>query len=167
VRILKQIVSFIFLVALQVLIFNNILFAGYLNPYIYLIFILFLPVITPRAYVLLLAFVLGFTIDLFENSGGVHIAATVFLAFVRPVLLQISSRKQGSDFEELKIRNLETANFLVYAILAIFVHHFVLFTIEAYDFARLGTVLARTALSSAFTLLFVFLWRLWDRRKKD
>lgn len=162
--ILKQILGFIFLVALQVLVFNNILFAGYLNPYIYLIFILFLPVITPRAYVLLLAFLIGFIIDLFENSGGVHIAATVFLAFVRPLLLQIASRKRGSDFEELKIRNLETGNFLVYAILAIFVHHFVLFAIEAYDFTRLGTILARTAVSSAFTLLFVFLWRLWGRR---
>lgn len=166
-RIIKQIFAFLLLVALQVFVLNNILFFGYLNPYIYLIFIMFLPVNTPRVYTLLMAFALGFMIDLFENSGGVHIAATVFLAFIRPILIRIASRKRGADLEELKVQNMDFPNFLLYAALSIFAHHLLLFIIEAYDLARLGTVLARTTFSSAFTLLFVILWRLWNKRKTD
>ncbi len=163
---IKQILSFVFLIALQILVLNNIFFAGYLNPYIYLIFILFLPVKMPKVYVLLLAFIAGMLMDLFENSGGVHIAATVLLAYLRLGLLKLATRKRGIDFDEINIYKLDFGNLMFYAALGVLVHHLTLFTIENYSYRHLGTVLARTTLSSIFTLLFILLWRLWNIRKK-
>ena len=73
--VLKNIFRFIILVLVQVLVLNNIQFLGYINPYIYILFILSLPVRTPRWASLLLAFVLGLTIDIFANTPGMHASA--------------------------------------------------------------------------------------------
>lgn len=164
---IKQISSFLLLLLLQVLIFNNILFMGYLNPYVYVLFILMLPMTYSRIAVLLLAFVMGACIDIFENSGGVHIAASVFLAWIRRPLLRVATQKRGLDFENLRIGKMSFSNFSLYALLAIFIHHLMLFLIESFQLADIGTVMVRTVISSIFTFIFVLLVQLWNFRKKD
>ncbi len=85
---------FIILILLQVWVFNNIQFSGYINPYVYTLFILLLPFETPGWLLLLFAFATGLTIDMFTDTPGVHTSSTVFLAALRPVVIQaISSRE--------------------------------------------------------------------------
>lgn len=165
-NIFRHITSFILLVILQVFIFNNIFFRGYLNPYVYIIFILFLPLNVNRSTVMILAFLIGMCIDIFENSGGIHIAASVFLAYARRPLLRISSRKQGADFEDIRINKLAFGNLMLYLLLGIFLHHLVLFIIESFSFNDIGIILVRTGVSGAFTFLFVLLLQLMNFRKK-
>lgn len=74
--------AFVLLVALQLLIFNNIEFSGYVNPYVYVMFILILPVSIPSWILLLLGFLTGFVIDVFSGTMGVHTFATVLAGFV-------------------------------------------------------------------------------------
>lgn len=163
---IKYIVWFIAIVLAQTLLFNNIFFAGYLNPYIYLIFILFLPVNTSRVLLLIASFILGWCIDIFENSGGVHIAASVVLGFVRPYLLKLSIQRQESEIENLQIQRLPILTYSIYTLLAIFIHHLILFTIEAFSFSGFGTTLLRTLYSSLFTFLFILVVRLWNFRRR-
>lgn len=158
---------FILLVALQVLVLNNIAFSGYLNPYVYILFLLYLPVSVSRINQLLLAFLLGFCIDMFENSGGVHIAATVLLAFSRNFLLRMASQRRGINFEDIRIARLPLGNLMLYSLLAIMLHHFTLFLIEDFRLSDLGTVLARTVISGIFTFVFVLLWQLWNVKRRD
>ena len=77
------------LVLIQVLALNNIQFLGFLNPYIYILFILSLPVKLPNWITLLLAFVLGLTIDAFSNTMGMHAFATVLVAFLRGGIINL------------------------------------------------------------------------------
>lgn len=163
---LKQISSFILLLILQVLIFNHLNVWGYLNAYVYILFVLLLPMTYSRATVLILAFIMGGCIDIFENSGGVHIAATVFLGWIRRPLLSVATQKRGVDFENLRIGRLSLGNFAIYAILGIFIHHFLLFIIESSQFKDIGTVMVRTLVSTAFTFIFVMMVHLWNYRKK-
>lgn len=163
---IKQSIFFIFLVLLQVLVLNNVAFAGFLNPYVYVLFILLFPVSSSRIYEMLIAFILGLSIDLFENSGGVHIAATVLLSFMRRAILRLSTQKQGQDFEEISIEKLPLTNQLVYFSLAIFLHHFTLFLIESFSFQNIGTILVRTLISGLFTGVFIILVQLWRLRPK-
>lgn len=165
--IFRQALFFIFLVLLQVLLLNNIAFAGYLNPYAYILFILLLPVAMSRSYELLLAFALGFCIDIFENSGGVHIAATVLLAFLRRPVIRMATQKQGQDFDEILIERLPITSQSIYFALAIVLHHFALFSIESFGFGDLGSILARTFISALFTGLFIILVQLWRLKTKD
>lgn len=164
---LKQISSFLLLLLLQILIFNNINVWGYLNPYVYVLFILMLPMNYSRASVLVLAFIMGFCVDIFENSGGIHIAASVFLGWIRRPLLRVATQKRGVDFENLRIGRLSFSNFALYTILGVFIHHFLLFLIESYRLADIGTVMVRTLVSTTFTFIFVILVHLWNFRKKD
>lgn len=158
---------FLLLLLLQVFVLNNVAFMGYLNPYIYILFVMMLPVRMPRSTVLILAFLLGLGMDMFENSGGVHIAATVLLAYVRLPIMKVATQRRGEDFMSVKPNKLRFSNLVVYAVLAIFIHHLTLFLIESYSFKDLGNVLMRTLVSSIFTLIFVLIVQLWNYRKKD
>lgn len=82
---LKYTIMLVVLVLLQVLLLNNIQFSGYINPYMYVLFILLLPFETPRYLLLLLGFFLGLLVDIFSNTPGFHASATTFLAFCAPI----------------------------------------------------------------------------------
>ena len=77
-------------VLLQVLILNKILFFTYINPYLYLALIISSPLKAPKWFLLVYAFILGFCIDLFGGSLGFHSTATVFIAFIKPVIAKIT-----------------------------------------------------------------------------
>jgi rod shape-determining protein MreD len=89
---------FVLLILLQVLLFNNIQFSGYINPYIYVMFILLLPVEIPAWLMLLLSFATGVIIDYFSGSPGVHSSATVLAGFVRPLHVSNNTGSSYSSF---------------------------------------------------------------------
>src|SRR3989339_664875 len=95
--ILRFSLIFILLVLLQVLLFNNIQFSGYVNPYIYIIFILLLPVEIPSWLLLILSFCMGMVIDFYSGSPGMHSSASVLAGFVRPFVLRFISPRDGYE----------------------------------------------------------------------
>ena len=80
---------FVGLVLLQVLILNNVHIAGYATPFLYIYVILKFETETSRNALMLWAFFLGLTVDIFSDTLGMNAAATVVLAFSRPALLQL------------------------------------------------------------------------------
>ena len=92
----KYVLLFIILIVAQLLIFNNIEFSGYVNPYVYILFIILLPFETPKVLLLVLAFLMGLIIDLFLGTPGVHTSATVLMAFFRPFILGTFSGKRSA-----------------------------------------------------------------------
>ena len=88
---------FILLILLQVLVMNNIQFSGYVNPYIYVMIILLLPVEISAWLLLLISFITGFTIDIFSGTPGMHASATVLAGFARPFVLRIISPRDGYE----------------------------------------------------------------------
>ena len=87
---LFNIARFILLLVAQVVIFNNFNFFGYINPYPYILFIILYPVNGNKYSLLLASFLLGLTMDLFCNSGGVHAASCLLLAYFRPLIFKFS-----------------------------------------------------------------------------
>lgn len=164
---LKYIALFLGLILLQVLIFNNLAFLGYMNPYVYILFLLYLPSNLNRSTLLIIAFALGLCVDVFENTGGIHASASMLLAFVRPNLLKLVSQRQGDDSQEIRIKEFGLISMAIYSASAILIHHFVLFLLEAFSFKNLGIVLLRTLYSSTFTFIFVLFVQLWNFRRRD
>ena len=155
---LKNIGRFFFLVFFQILILNNIQFSGYITPYFYIYFILLLPFETPRWLLLSGAFLLGITIDIFSNTPGLNAAACVMMAFIRPFI--ISSISSGTEFmmgTHPSLKNQGIKWFAYYSVILILSHHFVLFYLEIFRFTEFFQTLLRILLSTAFTLLLVFL----------
>jgi len=154
----RHIGNLFFLVLLQVLILNNIEINGYINPYLYVLFIILLPFETPKWLILFSGFVLGFSIDLFSHTLGMHTFATVFIAFLRPYILKFIAPREGYETgtrPNLKFFGFEW--FFKYALILVLIHHFALFYIEAFTFHQFFVTLLRVMLSSSFTLLLILL----------
>jgi hypothetical protein len=158
IRILsKYAVMFISLVLIQVLIFNQVQFSGFFNPYIYVLFIILLPISTPRYAILILAFLLGFVIDIFSNSLGVHSAATVFVAYIRPLVIRIISPREDDKSDYPGLNQNKLSWFINYVFIIVFLHHAVLFYLEVYTFANFFNTLYRIILSSLFSIFVIVL----------
>jgi len=157
---------FILLILLQILLFNNIQFSGYVNPYVYIMFILLLPVEIPSWLLLLLSFTTGLIMDFFSGSPGMHSSATVLAGFVRPYVLRIISPRDG--YEPGSNPSMLTYGFiwfLTYTSLIVLVHHTALFYLEVFRFADFFRTMLRVLLSSLFSITFILLFEYYRRGK--
>lgn len=157
---------FILLILLQVLLFNNIQFSGYVNPYVYIMFILLLPIEIPSWLLLLLSFVTGLIIDFFSGSPGMHTFATVLAGFVRPYVLRLVSPRDGYESgpdPSMKIYGFRW--FMAYALLIVLIHHFALFYIEVFRFADFFRTMLRVLLSTVFSMTFILLIEYYRKGK--
>ena len=157
---------FIILMLLQVLLFNNIQFSGYINPYVYVMFILLLPVEIPAWILLLLSFATGTIMDFFSGSPGMHSSATVLAAFVRPYVLRIVAPRDGYEpNSDLSMITYGFRWYLTYALLIVLVHHTALFYLEVFRLAEFFRTFSRVLLSSAFSITFILLIEFYRRGK--
>lgn len=154
--IIENIIRFIILVLLQVLLLNNINFLGYINPYFYVLFLVLYPFNTPQTLFLLVAFLLGISIDTFEDSGGINAAACVVVAFIRPAVLRFSFGI-SYDYQTVKLVNTPFGARLGYILILVFVHHFILFTLEMFDFSHIFLMAKKTLFSGIFTVILILI----------
>lgn len=147
---------FVFLIFLQVLILNNINFMGSVNPYLYVLFIILFPFNANQSLLLILSFLLGLGIDLFEDSGGINAAACLIAAYLRPFILRFSFGV-SYDYQTLKFSRTPLGARFSYVALIVLIHHFTLFILEFFSFAYFLLILEKTLLSGIFTILLVFL----------
>ena len=163
---LRYILIFILLFLIQVLILNNIEFSGYVNPYVYLLFILILPVEIPAWFLLVLSFFTGFFIDLFSGSPGMHASATVLAGFVRPFVLRFISPRDGYEAgASPSMLAYGFRWFLTYALIIVVIHHTALFYLEVFRFTEFFRTFLRVLLSTAFSLIFILIIESYRRGK--
>ena len=153
--VLQNIFRFVLLVLFQVLVLNNIQFLGYINPYLYILFILALPVQLPRWFLLILAFVLGLTIDAFSNTIGMHAFATVFVAFFREGIIKLFTNIEEGNNPTPSFHTFGVSAYIKYVVLMVIIHHTTLFILEAFSFSNFWTMLAKIILSSFVTILLI------------
>ena len=153
----KIILSFIGLTLLQVVVCSNINFLGEINPYVYIIFMLLYPVINNRMLFIFLSFLLGYTIDVFLDSGGVHAAASVAIAYIRPLFLKFSFGA-AYDYQSVKFSNIDFTRKLIYFLLTIIFHHFILFSLVVFDETKTVLIFKQALYSSLFTLVLCLLF---------
>ncbi len=149
---------FIILVLFQVLVLNNIQFSGFVNPFMYVLFILLLPFEAPRWVLLVSGFLLGLSVDIFSNTLGLHASATLFMAFLRPYVLRVISPRDGYETGTYpRVFYYGITWFLNYAIILVFAHHLFLFYFEVFRLSEFFRTLLRVILSSSFSILFIVL----------
>jgi hypothetical protein len=158
ILVVRFLIHFLILMTLQVVILNNIHLGTFINPFLYILFLLSLPVNTPKLLLLPLAFATGLIIDMFQNTPGMHASACLFLAFARPAWLSILSPREGYDTGFIPdIRGLGAGWFIAYAGGLVLTHHFCLFFLEIFRFSEIWSTLARVGASSLVTLILVLI----------
>lgn len=152
--IISNLIRFILLVGVQVLVLDHIdLYDGLIVPYIYVLFILMLPIELERSLVMIIGMVTGMVMDLFSNTPGMHTSACVLLAFVRPFVLSRLEPRDGYEFGMLpKLQQMGLAWFLSYVGALVLIHHLWLFFAEILTVQRFLQTITRIFLSSLFTL---------------
>ena len=151
---MKNLKLFFWALIIQIFILNNIQLSGYINPYYYIVFILYFPTKSTKSTILLLSFTMGFIMDIFCYSYGTHAFASVLIAYLK--ILWTSKLNYSKDSEELfEINNLSMNRFIIVSIYFIFIHHFTLFFLESFSFKELFLVIQTTLTSSILTLMLV------------
>lgn len=162
-NVLKYGVGFVLLVFFQGLILNNIELGGYINPYLYVLFIIFLPFETPKWLVLILGFVLGITIDSFTSTLGMHTSATVFLAFSRAYLLKLIEPRDGYGFNASpNLQVMDLTWYLLYVSVLVLMHHTFLFYVESFKLSQFFATMGRVIASSIFTIVLILIVQLFN-----
>ena len=152
----KQILVFIGLVLLQVLVLNKVNVDGFVNPYVFPLYILLLSFDTKGWILLVTAFFLGLIIDLFNGTMGVQVFATVSMAYLRPFFLKYLLPKVDKvNYPSLKENGF--AWMLVYVSSLIFIHHLIYFLIEAGSLNNFIHTILLIVLSTLVSVFIIFL----------
>jgi hypothetical protein len=149
---LANIFRFVLLLAIQILVFNNMDFWGYVSAFPYILFIILYPVNGNKYGLLVSSFFLGLVMDLFCNSGGVHATACVLLAYIRPVFFKFSFGL-SYEYQTVKLNDVLTPERFTFILLSVVTHNFTLFLLESFQVSFFLDVLLRTLLSTIFTII--------------
>lgn len=149
---IANIIRFFALLMLQILIFNNINLFGYIKPFPYILFILLFPVNGNKYALLTISFLMGLILDMFSNSGGIHAAACLILAYVRPSLFKFSFGV-SYEYQTIKIVDKITSERISFLLTSIIIHHIILFSLEYFRLSLLFSTLLKSLLTSIFTFV--------------
>lgn len=165
----KNIMRFILLILIQVYVLDKIHLHHLVTPYIYFLFILWMPFKLSRQAQMFWAFVLGFTLDSFRHNPGFHAAACVLVAYIRPFIISILIPQEGADtsYEEPSVRSMGgSLRYMVYTGILTLLHHSWLFLLEAWQFGNFWYFIVKTLLSTIITLVLIIITELLFSRKQ-
>lgn len=158
VRSLPYLALFAVTTLLQVFLFDNLSISIYLDPLVYVAFVALLPIDAKPVVVLLGGLAMGVAMDCTMGAAGVNTIATLLIAFLRPTLLGLFLGRD--DARESGIPSpgrLGRRAFVEYLVVLVFIHHAVFFALEALSWSHLLHTLLRVALSSAVSVVFIWL----------
>jgi hypothetical protein len=151
-----QFVSFFIYVLVQALLLKNLVLFNNGFCFLYVAFILLLPIETSTLVLMGLGFTIGFVIDIFYDSLGLHALTMVFIAYLRNYWLGIITPQGGYDAgttPDLSSNGLQW--FLVYILPLLFVHHLTLFLVESAGFTLFWYSMIKTISSLLFTMTII------------
>jgi hypothetical protein len=156
---IKNIFRFILFIGMQVFILNQIPpLHQFIVPYLYFLFILWLPFNLPRFPLLIIAFIFGLTLDYFTGTMGLHAAACVLIAYVKPFLLNLLIPQETTEqsYIEPSISSMGWAPYSLYVGLLTFIHHFYLVLLEWLQFGNFVYFLGKVTATTGISLLLIF-----------
>ena len=151
----KSFLQFILLILLQTFLLNNVNLFGFLNPYIYILFLITYRFDNNPTLLILIGFVMGFLLDLLSQAAGGHMIASLAITFLRPFIIQFSFGV-NSDISMGMVRGTSLSNRLLYLVLMVFIHHLILFIVVYFNLKSISIIFKYTFFTSIFS--FILLW---------
>lgn len=151
----KQFIRFVVIMLIQVLIFNQLQFFGICHPYVFILFLMMMPITLSRQADMFIGAAVGLAMDLFCNSLGVHMAACVLITYMRRPMISNLVMDDERLNGEINSKTIGTANFIKYAATLIFIYHILAVLLNAWSFAHLGQNMLQIILSSLLSSLII------------
>ena len=155
-KITENILRLIVVLALQILVLNNIQYFQLCTPYIYIFFLLSLPVETPRWADIVIGFCVGLLIDMFCNSWGIHAFACTALGYFRYLSIRWFvdnvDRVQGTPSST---NFFSPVAYLKYVVFLVLIHHFCVIALDAFTFHHFWWTILQVLVSSFITISLI------------
>jgi hypothetical protein len=162
--VLSEIFVFGFYLLLQIFFVRQLVLFDYAFCFVYIATITLLPFEMNRMTLIALAFFAGLTVDIFYNTVGANAAAMTLIAFLRPSVISLLTPQRGYDERQiLSLRSMGLTWFLTYTAALTFIHHFVLFLLEASDWGLFLPVLLKVICSTIFTTAVIVIIQFFRR----
>ena len=158
--------QFLLLLFLQSFLLNNINLFGFINPNLYLLFIIVYRLDGNPTLLIIMGFVMGLLLDLLTQGSGGHTVATLTIAFLRLSIIKFSFGV-NYDVPMGMIKGSLLSQRVLYFILMVFIHHLVLYSVVYFSFDNIITILKNTLFTSFFTFIMVFISLGLFREKND
>jgi hypothetical protein len=164
----KNIIRFVLFILLQAYVLDNIPpLHQFITPYLYFIFLLWLPFSIPRMMLLLVAFIFGLCMDFFASTPGLHAAPCLLIAYVRPFLLALLLPQETTElsYVEPSLKSMGWAPYFVYVLILTFMHHSYLVLLEWLQFGDFLYFLGKVTATTAISMMLIFLTEMLFYRK--
>lgn len=163
---LISMIRFVLLALLQVYVFNRLNFFGFINPMVYVLFVYWYPIKENRTSFLAISFLLGLCIDVFSDTLALNAAATVTIAYFRPVFMRFVFGV-NYEFQSFKLNNSTQAQQFTFLALLIIIHHFTYFVLEIFSFGNGLLIIQKTLVIGLATLILCLLFISLFSTKKE
>lgn len=154
----RNIIRLVLFLAIQVYVLNKIPHLHrFITPYLYYLFILWLPFSVSRMGLLVTGFIAGMSLDYFMMTPGLHAAACVLIAYVRPFVITILTPKDTSEFNyrEPSPRAMGWTPYMVYALIMTVLHHGYMVFLEWLNFGTILDFLVKVVATTGISLLLI------------
>lgn len=154
----KQIFRFIIFILLQALVLDHVPPLNlFVTPYLYFLFLLWLPFNTNKSWLLLLGFITGFALDLFLQTPGLHAAPCVLVAFLRPYMVTLLVPRETKElgFGSPSVRTMGFAPYALFVTVLTLFHTVLLVLLEWMQFASITYFLGKVLFTSLASLVLI------------
>lgn len=158
--------SILWLCAAQVLVLNQIGFLGYMNPYLYILFVLTYPPYESRFVLIFLSFFMGCTIDYSMNTGGIHSFSITLTAYLKRDILRLVAGKKIITDDDFSTRELSFFKKCSYIFLIMIIHYSSLFLLELFKISNLGALLSKTVSGTIFNTILCLIYLSMTEKNK-
>jgi rod shape-determining protein MreD len=167
-NLLKNILRFILFAFVQVYVLSKVPpLHQFITPYLYFLFILWLPFSINRWVLLLLSFSFGMTVDYFLGTPGLHAAPCTLIAYLRPFLLNLFIAQESTEqsFVEPSVKSMGWGPYSIYIVLLTIIHTSYLVLIEWLSFGSFLYFLGKVLATSTLSLILIFITEMLFFRK--
>jgi cell shape-determining protein MreD len=168
-NVIKNSARFVLFLLIQIIILNEVPpLHQFITPYVYFIFLLWLPFGTSRLSMTFLGFIFGYGLDLFSNTPGLHAAACTLLGYLRPTILNLLLAQEASEEinKEPSIGTMGWGPYFIYVFILTFIHHFYLVLLEWLQFGNFTYFIGKVIATTLMSVLLIFLIELIMNRRK-
>lgn len=173
---IKFILNFIVIMLIQLLMLDDMTIKSSITlfgipafiPMVYPLILLVLPVNTPHWLTMLLGFIMGIIIDMFNNTPGMHAAAGVLLGFVRPTILNLFFQQNIKELGTTTpgLYRMGFTSFMLYAAMCIGIHHLSYYLIQDWSIKNILWISFKTLLSSVISILLILISQLFFAKRE-
>ncbi|MEI9810049.1 MAG: rod shape-determining protein MreD [Bacteroidota bacterium] len=165
---LRNIIRLAIFTFLQVYVLNKVPHLHkFITPYLYFLFIFWLPFSISRASLLIVGFITGIVLDFFMMTPGLHAAACVLVAYLRPFIINILAPKDatGFSYREPSPKAMGWTPYLIYAFVLTLFHHSYMILLEWLSFGSFIDFIIKIIATTGISMLLIITTELLFPRK--